>query len=76
MAGILIANGQQSLYPGTLCILRYITMAVVNRSMGKVARENAGCLPSTLSVRRLATHSPGLVCPYRQAGLFLCTVPF
>jgi hypothetical protein len=68
---MIIANGPQMLYPRALCILSYITMGGVKRSMGKVVRENAGFLPSTPRFRRLAAWLPGLVCPYRQAGLFI-----
>jgi hypothetical protein len=68
---MLIVNGQQILYPRALRILRHMTMGVVKRSMGKVARENAGFLPSTSRFQRLAAWSPGLVCPYHQAGLFM-----
>ena len=68
---MIIVKGPQLLYPRVPCILSYITMGGVKRSMGKVVRENAGFLPSTPRFRRLATWSPGLVCPYRQAGLFI-----
>ena len=46
-------------------------MGGVKRSMGKVVRENAGFLPPTPRFRRLAAWLPGLVCPYRQARLFI-----
>jgi hypothetical protein len=68
---MIIANGPQMLYPRAVCILNYITMGGVKRSMGKVVRENAGFLPPTPRFRRLAAWLPGLVCPYRQAGLFI-----
>src|SRR5215203_2946318 len=35
----------------------------------EVARARWFLLASTVSVQRLAAHLPGLVCPYRQAGL-------
>src|SRR5918994_3982283 len=68
---MIIANGPQMLYPRAVCILNYITMGGVKRSMGKVVSENAGFLPSTPRFRRLAAWLPGLVCPYRQARLFI-----
>ena len=37
--------------------------------MGEVARERWLLLASTASFQRLAAYLPGLVCPYRQAGL-------
>src|SRR5215208_3926286 len=50
---------------------KHITIAVAKLSMGKVARECAGLLASTLRFQRLAAWLPGLACPYRQAGLFV-----
>jgi hypothetical protein len=37
--GILVVNGPYVQYPWALCAAKHITMAIVNRSMGKVARE-------------------------------------
>ena len=68
---MIIVNGPQMPYPRVLCSLSYITRGGVKRSMGKVVSENAGFLPSTPRFRRLAAWVPGLVCPYRQAGLFI-----
>src|SRR5829696_7328652 len=49
---------------------KHITITIVKLSMGKVARECAGLLASTLRFKRLAAYLPGLVCPYRQVGSF------
>ena len=48
-------------------------MAAVKRTMGKEARARWFLLAFTASFQRLAAYLPGLVCPYRQVGLFSMT---